>query len=379
MSAVNRVAIAGGGVAGATAAILLAEQGVHVDVFDVKPDVSALGSGITLQGNGLRVFDRLGIWGEIQQHGYGFNVLGLRAPGPDAPVIATIPDDRTGGPDYPATVGMYRPELARLLVERARAVGANIHFGTGVSSFVSDDTGVDVTLTTGVTERYDLLIGADGLNSGIRTLMGIETKPERTGMGIWRAFVRRPAEVTHTELIYGGPVYIAGFCPTSEDMMYAYLVEDWQDRSALSPEQGVEVMHGLAQAYGGPWNDIRAELTAESASRVNYTAFTAHLVETPWNRGRVVIIGDAAHSCPPTVAQGAAQAAEDALVLSELLLAAESVDDALWDAFHERRVARARTVVEASVQLGRWQLEHNREADVPGLMRGVAALVSVEP
>ena len=193
-------------------------------------------------------------------------------------------------------------------------------------------------------------------------------------MGIWRAFVPRPKEVTQTDLYYGGPVYIAGYSPTSEDMMYAYLVEPAQDRHLLSPEEGVEVMKELSRAYGGPWNEIRESL--DDASRVNYTWFTQHVVPDAWNRGRVVIIGEAAHSCPPTIAQGAAQAGEDALVLSELLLERDALDQALWDEFHARRLPRATEVVEASVQLGQWQIDHVRDADVPGLMRRIAMLVS---
>ncbi|MFE5673203.1 FAD-dependent oxidoreductase [Agromyces sp. NPDC056523] len=374
MSAVSRVAIVGSGVAGTAAAILLAEGGVEVDVFEKKPDLSALGSGITLQGNALRVFDQLGVWDRVKEAGYSFDQTGLRAPGPDAPFIAQIPDARTGGPEYPAVAGMYRPDLARILADRATELGARIHYGTTVTSFTQDDEGVDVALSDGSTGHYDLLIGADGLNSDIRRQLGIEVEPERTGMGIWRAFVPRPKDVTQTDLYYGGPVYIAGYTPTSEEMMYAFLVEPAQDRHLSSPEEGVEVMKGLSQAYGGPWNEIRASL--DEASRVNYTWFTQHVVPDAWNRGRAVIIGEAAHSCPPTIAQGAAQAAEDALVLSELLLSRDQVDQSLWDEFHARRLPRATEVVEASVQLGQWQIDHVQDADVPGLMRSVAMLVS---
>jgi 2-polyprenyl-6-methoxyphenol hydroxylase-like FAD-dependent oxidoreductase len=373
MSAVSRVAIVGSGVAGTAAAILLAEGGVEVDVFERKPDLSALGSGITLQGNALRVFDRLGVWERVKEAGYSFDQTGLRAPGPDAPFIAQIPDARTGGPEYPAVAGMYRPDLARILADRATELGARIHYGTTVTSFSQDDEGVDVTISDGSTGRYDLLIGADGLNSDVRKQLGIEVEPERTGMGIWRAFVPRPTEVTQTDLYYGGPVYIAGYTPTSEEMMYAFLVEPAQDRH-LSSEEGVQVMKELSQAYGGPWNEIRESL--DDASRVNYTWFTQHVVPDAWNRGRVVIIGEAAHSCPPTIAQGAAQAAEDALVLSQLLLERDAVDQALWDEFHARRLPRATEVVEASVQLGQWQIDHVQDADVPGLMRRIAMLVS---
>jgi len=373
MSAVSRVAIVGSGVAGTTAAILLAEGGVDVDVFEQKPDLSALGSGITLQGNALRVFDRLGVWDRVKEAGYAFDTTGLRAPGPDAPVIAQISDAPTGGPDYPAVAGMYRPDLARILADRATELGARIRYGTTVAGFTQDADGVDVTLSDGSTGRYDLLVGADGLHSDIRRQLGVEVEPERTGMGIWRAFVPRPEEVTNTELYYGGPVYIAGYTPTSDEMMYAFLVEPAQDRH-LSSEEGVVVMKELSQAYGGPWNEIRESL--DGASRVNYTWFTKHVVPDAWNRGRVVLIGEAAHSCPPTIAQGAAQAAEDALVLSELLLTRDAVDQSLWDEFHARRLPRATEVVEASVQLGQWQIDHVQDADVPGLMRRIATLVS---
>ena len=88
-----------------------------------------------------------------------------------------------------------------------------------------------------------------------------------------------------------------------------------------------------------------------------------------------VAVGDAAHACPPTIAQGGAQALEDAAVLTELLLGRPAVDDALWAAFTARRFDRASTVVGASCQLGQWQLDHE-QGDVPGLLATITALVS---
>ncbi|MBN9196110.1 MAG: FAD-dependent monooxygenase [Microbacterium sp.] len=371
MTAVKKVAIAGSGVAAMAAAIQLAKAGVDVDVFEAKPELSALGSGITLQGNALRVFDALGVWEDVRDKGYFFEGLTLRAPGPDAPVVAELPEVKTGGPDYPAGGGMQRPDLAAILVEHAEAAGAHVRFGARVTGLdARADDAVEVFVNDESAGVYDLLIGADGLNSTVRELIGIDTRPEPTGMGIWRAFVSRPAEVERSELYYGGPVYIAGYTPTGEDTMYAYLVEDAQDRTGVSDDEAVQIMLGESMAYGGPWEAIRADLAAGAS--VNYTWFTQHIVPAPWNRGRVVVIGDAAHSCPPTIAQGAAQALEDALVLTELLTARDAVDQDLWDAFHARRVPRAQAVVEASVQLGAWQLEHNRDADAPGLIFGIA-------
>jgi 2-polyprenyl-6-methoxyphenol hydroxylase-like FAD-dependent oxidoreductase len=370
MTAVQRVAIAGAGAAGLAAAIQLAKAGVHVDVYEAKPELTALGSGISLQGNALRVFDALGAWDAIREAGFPFEGLTLRAPGPDAPVVAALPDVKTGGPEYPAAMGMPRADLARILFEHAVAAGAHVRFGARVSALESSVDRVLVHIDEREAGEYDLVIGADGIHSAVREMIGIQTRPEQTGMGIWRTFVSRPADVERTELYYGGPVYIAGYTPTGEDSMYAFLVERAQDRSGISDDEATRIMLEESRAYGGPWNSIRADL--EAGARANYTWFTQHIVDAPWNRGRVVVIGDAAHSCPPTIAQGAAQGLEDALVLTELLVAREAVDQALWDEFHTRRLPRARAVVEASVQLGQWQIDGDRDADAGGLIFGIA-------
>ncbi|MCP2266443.1 FAD-dependent monooxygenase [Promicromonospora thailandica] len=380
MSAVQDVGIVGAGASGLATAILLAEAGTTVVVYEAQPDLAALGSGITLQGNALRALDRLGVWEQVRGRSFSFDVTGIRAPGPEAPLVAEMPDNAMGGPDYPATAGMYRPDLAEILLARARSAGATVRFGTRVTALTQADDAVTLTLATaGGAEQvtHGLVVGADGLGSTVRELIGIGTRPEPNGMGIFRAFVRRPAGADHTELVFGGPSYIAGFCPTGPDTMYAYLVEDKQDRQGLTAAEGSRIMAEKARPYGAHWNDIRAQLE-QGVQHVHYTWFTSHLVPAPWNRGRVVVIGDAAHSCPPTVAQGAAQALEDAVVLGDVLTRYDALTDDLWAEFHERRVPRATAVVEASDQIASWLLAHER-GDVQGLHRTISDLVSQEP
>ena len=373
MPAVRHVLVAGAGLAGTATAIGLADAGVAVDLIDVKPEVTAVGSGITMQGNGLRELQRLGVLPAVLAAGYPFDSLGLRAPDPAGTLLAEIPDARTGGPDLPATVGLPRPALARIMADRAAAAGAKLRLGTSLSSLSPDDGGVDVVFSDGSAGRYDLVVGADGIRSATRRMMGVTDEPRPTGMGIFRAFGPRPASVTRTDLYYGGPCYIAGYCPTGADTLYAYIAEDAQDRSALAPAERLAAMRALAGSYHGPWDDILQTLT--DPGTVSYTLFEALVVPAPWNRGRVVLIGDAAHACPPTLAQGGAQALEDAAVLTELLLSRDAPDDALWAAFTARRFDRAKTVVEASCQLGQWQLDHE-QGDLPGLMAAITALVS---
>ncbi|MEU7472701.1 FAD-dependent oxidoreductase [Streptomyces sp. NPDC044984] len=359
------VLVVGGGAAGNAVTILLRRAGLTVDLIEAKDDWNATaGSGITLQGNALRVLRELGVWERVEASGHGFGSVGITAP--DGTVLHVQDDLRTGGDDLPATVGMQRPRLQRILIDAVRASGATVRLGTTAEILGQDADGVSVRLSDGSEHRYDLVVAADGLGSATRAAIGITDRPEPTGMAIWRVAAPRPAGVTRTDLAYGGPAYIAGYCPTSETTLYAYVVEASRDRAGIPPESYADEMRRLTRHYGGFWPEITAHIT--DPAKVNYTWFDRMLVEGSWHRGRVVLIGDAAHCCPPTLAQGAALSLEDAWVLARMLTESGTWDDALFQAYHERRIARVRPVVEASVQIGRWQLDGVRDADVPGLM-----------
>ncbi|MFE9628395.1 FAD-dependent oxidoreductase [Streptomyces sp. NPDC006527] len=365
MSKARTVLVIGGGAAGNAVTVLLRRAGIAVDLIEAKDDWNATaGSGITLQGNALRVLRELGVWERVEASGFGFGSVGITAP--DGTVLHVQNDLRTGGDDLPATVGMQRPRLQRILIDTVRASGADIRLGTRAETLDQDGDGVTVRFTDGTEGRYDLVIAADGLSSTTRAAIGVNAKPEPTGMAIWRVAAPRPTGVTRTDLAYGGPAYIAGYCPTSDTTLYAYVVEANRDRASIPAETYAEEMRRLASAYGGHWTEITAHIT--DPATVNYTWFDRMLVEGSWHRGRVVLIGDAAHCCPPTLAQGAALSLEDAWVLAQMLTAADAWDDALLQAYYERRISRVRPVVEASVQIGQWQLDGVRDADVPGLM-----------
>ncbi|WP_432163813.1 FAD-dependent oxidoreductase [Streptomyces tendae] len=365
MSEARKVLVIGGGAAGSAVTILLRRAGLTMDLVEAKDDWNATaGSGITLQGNALRVLRELGVWEQVEASGFGFGSVGITAP--DGTILHAQDDLRTGGEDLPATVGMQRPRLQQILIDAVRAGGATVRLGTTAEILDQDTDGVFVRLSDGSEHRYDLVVAADGLGSRTRAAIGITDKPEPTGMAIWRVAAPRPAGVVRTDLAYGGPAYIAGYCPTSETTLYAYVVEANRDRASIPPESYAEEMRRLASSYGGHWPEITEHIT--DPAKVNYTWFDRLLVEGSWHRGRVVLVGDAAHCCPPTLAQGAALSLEDAWVLSQMLTGSDEWDDVLFQAYHERRIARVRPVVEASVRIGQWQLDGVRDADVPGLM-----------
>ncbi|MFI8170855.1 FAD-dependent oxidoreductase [Streptomyces sp. NPDC085931] len=361
----HKILVIGGGAAGNAVTILLRRAGCTVHLVEAKDDWNATaGSGITLQGNALRVLRELGVWEQVQASGFGFGSVGITAA--DGTVLHVQDDLRTGGDDLPATVGMQRPRLQQILIDAVRASGTAVQLGTTAEIVRQDADGVCVRLSNGTEDRYDLVVAADGLGSTTRAAIGITDKPEPTGMAIWRIAAPRPAGVTRTDLAYGGPAYIAGYCPTSDTTLYAYVVEANRDRASIPTESYADEMRRLTRHYGGFWPEITAHIT--DPAKVNYTWFDRMLVEDSWHRGRVVLVGDAAHCCPPTLAQGAAMSLEDAWVLAQLLTGGDAWDDALFETYYERRIARVRPVVEASVQIGQWQLDGVRDADVPGLM-----------
>jgi 2-polyprenyl-6-methoxyphenol hydroxylase-like FAD-dependent oxidoreductase len=373
----RNVLVIGGGASGNAVTVLLRRAGATVDLIEARPDWNVLGSGITLQGNALRVLRELGVWDKVQETGYAFDSVGLAAP--DGTVFHVQQGIRTGGEDLPATAGMQRAQLQEILCEAVRASGASVRLGTTANELTQDGTGVTVRFSDGTEGRYDLVIAADGVNSATRAMIGIGDKPEPTGMAIWRVATHRPEGVERSDLIYGGPCYIAGYCPTSQNTIYAYLVEANRDRTAIDPASYAEEMRRLAAGYGGVWPEIAASIT--DPAKVNYTWFTRLLVEGSWHRGRVVLLGDAAHTCPPTLAQGAAISLEDASVLAEML--SEEQDwsslDALLTGFYGRRIDRVRMVVEASVQLGQWQIDGTRNADMAGLMYRTMSVIKETP
>ena len=131
---------------------------------------------------------------EVLAAGYPFNDLGLRAPDPAGTLIAEFPDARTGGGDLPATLGLPRPDLARIMADRTVAAGAKLRYGASVLSLAQDESGADLTFSDGSAGRYDLVVGADGIKSATRGMLGIDVAPG-VGTEALRVVVRHPREL----------------------------------------------------------------------------------------------------------------------------------------------------------------------------------------
>lgn len=368
MKRVEKILIVGGGIAGLTAAVALCRVGFEIDIVEINPQWSVYGVGIIQQGNALRALDTIGLAEKCVAAGHPMG--SVRFHDSQGLFLFEVPQPQMAGAQYPPGNGITRSRLHTILQEAIREAGATIRLGLTVSSLVQLDDRVTVSFSDRSRMQYDLVVGADGLRSQMRRLVfGSAYLPTYVGQMCWRYNVPRLPEVKTGWLFDGGAFGKAGFIPLSSDLMYILLVE--------TPPAGVPPRFPEAQlasalrerlaAFGGPVAQVRDQYISAS-SEVVYRPFETLLLSPPWYRGRVVLIGDAAHSMTAHVAQGAAMAIEDAIVLAEELGSQTPLPAAL-DHFMLRRHERCKTLVDISSQLSQWERDLVVGADVEGLTR----------
>jgi 2-polyprenyl-6-methoxyphenol hydroxylase-like FAD-dependent oxidoreductase len=267
-------------------------------------------------------------------------------------VTGTVELPRLLGPGYPATIGVLRQAIHEVLAEELTKLGVPIRLGTTVKALTRDDDGVDVVFSDGATARYDLVVGADGQDSTIRTMLfGPAHRPHYTGQMVWRATVSRPPEV-NGRYSYFGPTNKSGFNPISERHMYIYLVQNVPQRPRWADEELPAIMRAQLAEFGGALGRAREEVV--TPEQITCRPIFSMMLPRPWHRGRVLVIGDAAHTTTPHLASGASIGIEDSVVLARLLSADAPVANVLEN-FTAQRYERCRMIVDNSELLGEWE------------------------
>ena len=344
-------------------------------VVEVNPAWDVYGVGIIQPGNALRALGALGLVGDCLREGFGFpghqqfdrdgNAL-------SPPVDFPLPPGAPG----PAMNGIRRPVLHKILQEAVLASGAEVETGKTISSLLQASDHVDVEFSDGTGGTYNIVIGADGINSLVRSMVfGPELRAEYIGQVCWRYNVPRPPEVDRLHM-YVGSRGKAGFCPLADDLMYVLAIEKPPEGAPVRlPQEGLaEVFRERLAEFGGLMGEMRDRYITDDDAVV-YRPVEALIVPAPWHRGRVLLVGDAAHATSPHVGQGAAQAIEDAVVLGEEVERGGAVHE-VFERFMARRYERCELVVEGCRQISEWEQAGAVDADFNSVIRRVGMAVA---
>jgi salicylate hydroxylase len=344
-----RALIAGAGIGGLTAALALLKQGIDVDVYEQAAELREVGAGVQLAANGTRVLYALGVGQELK-------ALSCEAQGKEIRHwqsgetwklfdLGPVSIERYGAPYFT----VYRPDLVDVLARAVLGMKRDaIHLGARCRRLVQEDDSVTLELEGGRRLRGDALIGADGVHSPMRQALFGPDRPEFTGVIAWRGVVPMERLPAHMARMVGsnwvGPGGHVVHYPLRAGRLMNFVgareradwrVESWSARGTQEE---------LAADFRGWHDDIQAFIRA-----IELPYKWALMVRAPlerWTVGRVTLLGDAAHSMLPFLAQGAVMAIEDGYVLARCL-AQFDVPTAL-QRYEAARRERTRRAVEGS-------------------------------
>jgi 2-polyprenyl-6-methoxyphenol hydroxylase-like FAD-dependent oxidoreductase len=343
------ILVIGAGIGGLTAAIALRQRGFAVQMIEKDPAWSVYGVGIIQQGNVLRAVHALGILDRYIDAGAGFDAVEVFAP--NGMKVARVPSHRLL-PDRPANVGVSRSALQKVLWDAAREAGATLRLGLTATSIEQHGTLVSVRFSDQTSGTFDLVVGADGTYSATRTMVLPEAPmPQFTGQAVWRYNLPRTPGLDALHA-YNGPIG-AGLVPISPELMYLFITTPEPDNPRYPRAGLAATMRGKTARCAPAIQELAAQITDDHG--VLYRPLESLLVEGPWHRGRVVLLGDAVHATTPHLGQGAGMAIEDSLVLAEELERHADPESA-FNAYQARRFERCAYIVRASLAICLGQL-----------------------
>jgi 2-polyprenyl-6-methoxyphenol hydroxylase-like FAD-dependent oxidoreductase len=367
-----RVLIVGSGIAGQTLACALAKRRIAYDLVELKPAFDIAGAGLYVQGPALRAFADIGVVEAIVAAGQPLADDFSHVTNAQGEVMASPKYPRIAGPDIPSVVPIRRKALNDILAAAVAKAGVQPRMGVTVESLADTGDRVTVRFSDGTAGDYDLVVGADGIRSRVRALVFPDAAPTFSGFANWRVILPMPAGLARTTWMMGRGTSF-GIIPIARDAVYIAGVSKEPGNPRHAREDLVRLCRSRFAEFGGFVPALLAQVTAPE--QVVYTPIEEVRLAPPWHRGRVLVIGDAAHAGTPFWAMGATMAIEDAVLLATLLERDGDMGAILSD-WMARRLDRCLFVQDGSRETGLRShdespgAEARREHYVRNLMEG---------
>ena len=350
----NNILVAGGGIGGLCAAIALHQRGLPVRVYEAVAQAKPVGAGILLAPNALEILARLGLEQGAIQRGILLDSLGAQNFG----IVDTRGRMLVPGFDLVqmrrefgrGLVALTRAELHALLM--AALPSDVLTFGKRIQQIEERNEKVYLNFEDGSTTHGDILLGADGLRSVVRRHLFPDIQTQYSGQTSYRGLL----DIAVSELgalpcaeVWGSKIRF-GYTPVSSSRAYWYAT-----RLAPAGETPLPPAEMKAQLLAQV-SDLPAVVSRLVTRTPDAALIQTDMHELPklpaWHRGRIGLIGDAAHAMTPNLGQGGCQAIEDGYAIALCLAEAQSHEDA-FVRFEQLRKARAEQVAATARQLGR--------------------------
>jgi 2-polyprenyl-6-methoxyphenol hydroxylase-like FAD-dependent oxidoreductase len=338
---VSRFLIAGAGIGGLAAARALHLAGARADVYERATELHPTGFVIALGSNAVRALESLGVVEAVLAKatvGRSYRIMD-----PAGRTLVRIPLEeiarRLGAP----LVALSRSDLQAVLRDSVREDA--LHLGRVVSGVSSEDERATLQLNDGSQPEGDAVVGCDGLGSVVRTAVLGDQVPRSAGVTVWRGLSRGAhlVEAGVSREIWGrGRLFLA--FGLSGDCVYwaASIRHDIVAAAAVTSP-----LETLQRLYDGWLPLVRETIAATVDGQLLKTELFDRPPSRVWGRGRITLLGDAAHPMTPHMGQGGAQALEDAVVLGRCVAESTTVEKALRD-YERARIKRANMFVRGS-------------------------------
>lgn len=331
--------IIGAGIGGLTTAIALRQKGFEVEVFESFPSFKPLGSGINLANNAMQIYRELGLYETIMAQGNpvsSMNVLN------DQFEVLSSVDLKPFEEQYGVSnVAIHRSVLQRILLDHLPE--GTVRLGKRLKHMEDRGKAVQLIFEDDIEHEASIVIGADGIHSVVRASIFGRKDLRDAGQLCWRGITpfELPERYRHGLFELWGKGKRFGFVNIGEDKVYWYALRDDEDAIGLG-----ELFVDFHPLVGQIINSTPHEKILEN-QMADFEPISS------WHKGRICLVGDAAHATTPNLGQGACQAVESAWVLAESLSKNKNDFSDAFNEYENLRKKKAHQVTSTSWQLGK--------------------------